>query len=84
MVLLGLAFPQACAHALFTLAANPQYMAPLREEIEAVIRKHGWSKAAMSEMLKLDSVLKEALRVYAFNACQQFSPLPPVTISISC
>lgn len=69
-------------NALYTLAANPQYMVPLREEVETVIRKHGWSKAAMTDMLKLDSFLKETMRVYSFVPCQKFCFT--FTTSISC
>ncbi|ESK87975.1 cytochrome p450 [Moniliophthora roreri MCA 2997] len=47
---------------LFYLAAYPQYVAELREEVESIINEHGWTKAAMQQMRKLDSFLKEATR----------------------
>ncbi|KAH7906708.1 cytochrome P450 [Hygrophoropsis aurantiaca] len=47
---------------LYHLAANPQYVQPLREEIEAVVAKEGWSKIAMTKMRKVDSFLKETQR----------------------
>ncbi|KAF8123587.1 cytochrome P450 [Boletus edulis] len=53
----------AFTHGLFYLAANPQYIQPLREEVEGVIEKYGWSKATMSRMRKVDSFLKECQRV---------------------
>jgi len=62
--------PQACAHALYSLATNSQYMALIRDEIETVVRKHGWSKAAMSEMVKLDSFMKETMRFHTFQASE--------------
>ncbi|EGN99661.1 hypothetical protein SERLA73DRAFT_159877 [Serpula lacrymans var. lacrymans S7.3] len=49
-------------HALFYLAANPQYVEPLREEVEATIEEEGWSKNAIAKMRKVDSFLKETLR----------------------
>ncbi|CCL98915.1 uncharacterized protein FIBRA_00922 [Fibroporia radiculosa] len=51
-------------HALFHLAANPEYIKPLREEVEEVIRQeNGWTKVSMNKMWKLDSFLKESSRV---------------------
>ncbi|EGN95203.1 hypothetical protein SERLA73DRAFT_77211 [Serpula lacrymans var. lacrymans S7.3] len=49
-------------HALFQLAANPQYVQPLREEVMTIVEKEGWSKAAMAKMHKVDSFIKEVLR----------------------
>jgi hypothetical protein len=60
---------QACGQSLFTLAVNPQYVAELREELEVVIAKHGWSKAGMAELVKLDSFIKECTCFWLFQAC---------------
>ncbi|PIL33520.1 cytochrome P450 [Ganoderma sinense ZZ0214-1] len=49
-------------HALFDLAAAPQYLQPLREEIEPIIAAEGWTKAAMGKMWKVDSFLRESQR----------------------
>ncbi|EJD07460.1 cytochrome P450, partial [Fomitiporia mediterranea MF3/22] len=54
-------------HALFHLAAEPQYIGPLREEIEQVIKEEGWSKVAMTKMRKLDSFMKESQRLNGIN-----------------
>ncbi|KAH8835010.1 cytochrome P450 [Flagelloscypha sp. PMI_526] len=54
-------------HVLFDLSSNPQYIAPLREEVAAITREHGWSKASLQKMRKLDSVVKEALRLWALG-----------------
>ncbi|KAI6098493.1 cytochrome P450 [Pisolithus sp. B1] len=51
------------AQALYNLAAHPQYVQPLREEVEAVIRQHGWTKEAIALMRKVDSFLAETLRL---------------------
>ncbi|EGN93528.1 hypothetical protein SERLA73DRAFT_97436 [Serpula lacrymans var. lacrymans S7.3] len=49
-------------HALFHLAANPRYIKPLRDEVETIVEKEGWSKAALAKMRHVDSFLKETLR----------------------
>jgi len=48
---------------LYDLAAYPEYVAPLREEAEAVIKEEGWSKKAIGKLHKLDSFLKESQRL---------------------
>ncbi|CCM07264.1 uncharacterized protein FIBRA_09612 [Fibroporia radiculosa] len=48
--------------ALFYLAAYPQYMGHLRDEVDRVVREHGWTKAALDEMHKVDSFLREVMR----------------------
>ncbi|KAJ7359569.1 cytochrome P450 [Mycena albidolilacea] len=53
---------QGVLHALYTLAANLQYVQPLREEVESVLRTEGWSKAGIQKLVKLDSFLKESAR----------------------
>ena len=60
-------------HALFDLAAAPQYLQPLREEIEPIIAAEGWTKAAMGKMWKLDSFLRESQR---FNGIGLSAYLP--------
>ncbi|KAH9921475.1 cytochrome P450 [Epithele typhae] len=54
-------------HALYSLAAYPEYMQPLRDEVEAVVAAEGWSKAAMGKMWKLDSFLREAQRCHGIG-----------------
>ncbi|KAF9225200.1 cytochrome P450 [Gyrodon lividus] len=49
--------------ALYHLAANPQYMQPLREEVESIVEQEGWSKGALAKMRKVDSFLKESQRM---------------------
>ncbi|KAF8128435.1 cytochrome P450 [Boletus edulis] len=52
----------AFTQALFYLAANPQYLQPLRAEVEDIVEKDGWSKVAVDKMRRVDSFLKECLR----------------------
>jgi hypothetical protein len=54
---------------LLDLASHPEYIQPLREEIETVIGAHGISKASMTKLVKVDSFLKESQRVYEAGAC---------------
>ncbi|KAG6330494.1 hypothetical protein ID866_8595 [Astraeus odoratus] len=48
--------------ALYHLAVNPQYAHLLREEVERVVEKDGWTKEALGKMRRVDSFLKETLR----------------------
>nr|AEB40218.1 cytochrome P450 monooxygenase [Antrodia cinnamomea] len=50
-------------HALYHLAGSPEYMHPLREEIENVLKVKGWTKDALSNMWRLDSFLRESQRL---------------------
>ncbi|KAI0713160.1 cytochrome P450 [Cerioporus squamosus] len=49
-------------HVIFDLAARPEYLQPLRDEIQSIVNDEGWTKAAMGKMWKLDSFLKESQR----------------------
>ena len=42
----------------------PEWIPPIREEIEAVIAADGWTKLAMAKMWKLDSVFRESSRYH--------------------
>ncbi|KAJ2930915.1 hypothetical protein H1R20_g6188, partial [Candolleomyces eurysporus] len=52
---------------LFHLAAYPEYVEPLRAEIESVTREYGWTKEAMVRLHKLDSFMKETGRLAGVN-----------------
>ncbi|KIK72082.1 hypothetical protein PAXRUDRAFT_662300 [Paxillus rubicundulus Ve08.2h10] len=53
---------QSFTQALYDLAANPQYIQPLREEVDSIIKVCGWSKGALAKMHKIDSFLRESQR----------------------
>ncbi|KAG7096049.1 hypothetical protein E1B28_006730 [Marasmius oreades] len=58
-------------HALYHLAANPQYILELRQEAEQLLDKDHpdrWSKEALGRCVKLDSFFKETLRVNVISA----------------
>ncbi|KAJ7907991.1 cytochrome P450 [Mycena leptocephala] len=51
--------------ALYDVAKYPEYMLPMREEAERVVAEHGWTKASISNMPKIDSFLRESQRLSA-------------------
>ncbi|KIP02170.1 hypothetical protein PHLGIDRAFT_20514 [Phlebiopsis gigantea 11061_1 CR5-6] len=54
-------------HAVYHIAAAPEYLVPLREEIERVIAEDGWTKTAIGKMWKLDSFMRESQRLNGVN-----------------
>jgi cytochrome P450 len=55
---------QAVTQPLLDLAANPEYLEPLREEVDEVTKREGWTKSALDQMHKLDSFVKESQRLH--------------------
>ncbi|KAF8488648.1 cytochrome P450 [Russula emetica] len=53
---------------VYRLLANPEYLEPLRQEVDAVIREEGWTKAGIDKMHKIDSFLRETQRIDNFTA----------------
>ncbi|KZT50820.1 cytochrome P450 [Calocera cornea HHB12733] len=49
-------------HALYWLAARPEFVPALREEVAAAVAEDGWTKAGINKMYKVDSFLKESMR----------------------
>jgi cytochrome P450 len=63
------------SNALFDLAAHPQYIKPLREEIESVIAEEGYAdgrllKTSMPKLRKLDSFIRESQRINPPAMCK--------------
>jgi hypothetical protein len=57
-------------HAIYNLAAYPEYVEPLREEIQSVMSEEGiWTKKRVIKMRKLDSFIKESMRMHPFVQC---------------
>jgi len=52
-------------HVLYDLATHPEYIAPLRDEIEKVLADDGGIliKTSMTKLRKLDSFIKESQRL---------------------
>lgn len=57
----------ALTNGLYWLLARPQYVNPLLQEITEVTSRLGWSKEAIGAMPKLDSFLKECMRMNPFG-----------------
>ncbi|KIL65509.1 hypothetical protein M378DRAFT_76984, partial [Amanita muscaria Koide BX008] len=53
-------------YVMYELATRPEYVKPLRDEIEAVIKEEGWSKDSIRKLRKVDSFIKESLRLSNF------------------
>ncbi|KAI0046794.1 cytochrome P450 [Auriscalpium vulgare] len=69
-------------HVMYHLAANPEYQAPLREEVETIIAEEGWTKAAMSRMWRVDSFIRESQRVNGMGEASMMRlALRPFTFS---
>ena len=49
--------------ALYYLATFPEYIQPIREEVEEVVKSEGWTKAGLDQMHKVDSFIKESQRL---------------------
>ena len=54
---------QTLTHTLYQIASMPEYIAPLREEIEQVSERIGWTKEGIDSMHKVDSFMRESQRV---------------------
>ena len=69
---------QSFAYALYRLATFPEYIQPLREEVETVVAQEGWTKQAMQRMRKVDSFLKECQRMDGLGsrACLRVASAP--------
>lgn len=56
---------------LYDICARPEYVQPLREELEHVLQEdEGWKKGTASKMRKLDSIMKEVQRLNPPSACE--------------
>ncbi|KAF7360042.1 hypothetical protein MVEN_00732000 [Mycena venus] len=53
----------ALTSALYDLTTYSSYIEPLRAEAERVVRQEGWTKAAINNMHRIDSFLRESQRL---------------------
>jgi hypothetical protein len=56
------------------LATFPEYIEPLREQIDSSVEKYGWTKEGISKMYKMDSFIREVSRMQGFSARQYLFP----------
>ncbi|KAL8737130.1 MAG: hypothetical protein Q9181_002001 [Wetmoreana brouardii] len=58
-------------HLLYDLCARPDYIQPLRDEIESVLAEEGsFIKIAFNKLVKLDSFMKESQRYNPLSFCK--------------
>ena len=64
---------------VYSLASTPEYIQPLREEIASAIADNGgeFTSRALQQMVKLDSYMKEVIRMNPPAMCKLISPIPP-------
>lgn len=62
------------AHLVYDLCARPEYIAPLREEVEAMLREENgaFTKKGLSRLVKMDSFMKESQRFNPLVFCKFF------------
>lgn len=59
---------------LYDICARPEYVKPLREELEQVLKEdHGWKKSTAAKMQKTDSFMKEVQRLNPPSARKQYT-----------
>ena len=74
-------------HPLFTqalsrLLANPGYIEPLRQEVEAAVAEEGWTKAGLDKMYKVDSFLRDSTVASGWSG-HWFSLFPSGSLSVA-
>ena len=67
---------QSFTTAFYYLLSKPEYIEPLRHEVDTAVAKEGWTKAGMDKMFKIDSFLRESQRISGAGICP-FSYLIP-------
>jgi hypothetical protein len=60
---------QSFTTAFSYLLSNPEYIEPLRHDVENAVATEGWTKAGMDKMLKIDSFLRESQRISGPAIC---------------
>ncbi|KAI9441481.1 cytochrome P450 [Lactarius indigo] len=70
----------AFTNVLYHVLSKPEYIEPLRHEVETVVAEEGWTKAGMDKMHKIDSFIRESQRVDGILAVVRLS-LRPFTFS---
>ena len=56
-----------CSYVLYELATRPEYVQPLLDEVEEVIKQEGWEMTTVHKLRKLDSFIKDSLRLSGFS-----------------
>ena len=62
---------KALTQVQYRLLETPEYIGPLRQEVEAVVAEEGWTKAGIDKMHKLDGFIRRRRRP-AELGCEAF------------
>ncbi|KAF5356382.1 hypothetical protein D9758_009515 [Tetrapyrgos nigripes] len=68
----GLTYLDFLLSVLLQLAAHPEFADPLRNEVESVVEREGWTKPALNQMWMLDSFVTESVRLQPTGAMVPF------------
>jgi hypothetical protein len=60
---------QMLTQVFYRLVDNPEYVEPLRKEVEAVVAEEGWTKAGIDKMHKFGSFIREMQRLDVQGIC---------------
>lgn len=60
---------QSFTNAFYHLLSNPDYIEPLRHDVETAVAEEGWTKAGLDKMLKIDSFIRESHRISGAGLC---------------
>lgn len=63
-------------HFLYDVAAHPECVQPLRDEIESLVHAQGWTKESMGKLDKLDSFMRESQRYNGISGSTQLIFIP--------
>ena len=74
---------QTLMQVFYRLVDNPEYVEPLRQEVEAVVAEEGWTKAGIDKMRKIDSFIRETQRLDVQGICSSACILV-VSVSDAC
>lgn len=66
-------FIQTFTHVLYDIAAFPEHVQPLRDEVQSVVQKEGWTRASLNKMYKIDSFLSESQRYHGIGTRMRVS-----------
>ncbi len=63
---------------LYRLLSHPEYIEPLRQEVDAVVSEEGWTKDGIDKMHKIDSFIRETQRLdgITLGSLSSFSSTP--------
>ncbi|PPQ64529.1 hypothetical protein CVT26_002068 [Gymnopilus dilepis] len=71
--MISMTFAQVLCH---LAATSSKYASPMRQEIESLVRQDGWSKESIERMHRVDSFIKESMRlesVYCVTNLRKFT-----------